>query len=97
VQEFYGNIGRRLTTWTPKAPTPAEKTPAVQIEEISVIDPDRLSTVEKSLAMVLSSLSTGSQPVEPPAPTGSDPNPATSLDKTIDSADAKPDGEPNAS
>ncbi len=57
VQQFYANVGRHLTAWSPKAPPPAEKTAADQIEEDSVIDPERPSSLEQSLAHAPLSLS----------------------------------------
>lgn len=65
IQAFYTNLGRHLTPWAPKAPSPAEKTAAEQIEEESVIDPDRLTSIEHSLSLVLKSLGPANAASEP--------------------------------
>jgi len=41
VQDFYGNVGKLLTAWSPKPPIPDEKTAATRITEGSIIDPAR--------------------------------------------------------
>jgi hypothetical protein len=48
VQDFYGNVGKLLTAWSPKPPVPDEKTPATRITEGSVIDPERSDASETS-------------------------------------------------
>jgi hypothetical protein len=53
IERFYSNIGRHLSAWSPKAPTPADKTAATEIEENSVIDSERVRALEQSLALVL--------------------------------------------
>lgn len=56
IQSFYSNAGRYLVAWAPKAPDPADQTPAEHLEQVSVIDPDRLTSIERSLSEVLRSL-----------------------------------------
>jgi hypothetical protein len=58
IQEFYTNVGRRLSAWAPKAPAPTDKTAAAEIEEETTVDRDRLASVEQSLSAVLESLRT---------------------------------------
>jgi len=53
IERFYANIGRHLSAWSPKAPAPADKTAATEIEEKSVIDSERVRALEQSLALVL--------------------------------------------
>lgn len=53
LQDFYGNIGRRLSAWAPKAPKPNKLSTADQIEESNTIDAEKIAAVEKSLAEVL--------------------------------------------
>jgi hypothetical protein len=68
IQSFYGEIGSKLTAWSPKPPPPTEKSAADQIEADTQIDPERLSAVERSLAKVIASL--GSSAVAPPPAAG---------------------------
>jgi hypothetical protein len=70
VQSFYSNAGRHLAAWSPRAPTPTEKTAAEQIAEDSVIDPERLNSIEQSLSDVLRSLGTNTSSGQEPARSG---------------------------
>lgn len=68
VRDFYSNIGRLLNAWSPKPPPPEEKTAAARIEESSVIDPDRLTSIEESLAAVMQSLEASGPERSEPSP-----------------------------
>jgi hypothetical protein len=59
LPQFYTNVGSLLTAWTPKAPVPEQKPAAARIEEVSVIEVNRMAELEASLAAVVNSLSNG--------------------------------------
>ena len=67
IQSFYGEIGSKLTAWSPKPPRATERSAADQIEADTQIGLERLSEVEKSLAKVMASLGSSSVGL-PPSP-----------------------------
>jgi hypothetical protein len=83
---FYSGVGSLLSAWEPKPPPPEEKSAAARIEEVSVIEANRMADLEASLAAVMHSLgSTGSGP-----DVGSDP--AAEAQSPVSPANEPPQG-----